>query len=130
MKNQLLKAAALALALLGAADAATAVTTTASNLRRTPGGYVVATVPGHTLLTVACRGAWCRTSYHGRGGYIAANLLRPLTRSAPVGGQGVVFYTTCAQMRSAHAAPIRIGRPGYRTALDRDQDGWACRYER
>lgn len=125
-----LKGVALALALLGGAQAATAVTTTASNLRRTPGGMVMTTIPQNTLLTVACRDHWCRTTYHGRGGYVAANLLRPVTRSAPLAGRGVVYFKTCAQMRGAKAAPIRVGRPGYRVGLDTDHDGWACRFDR
>lgn len=121
-----LRSAALALALLGTAEAATAVTKSAVNLRRTPNGAVMSVIPRNTLLTVACRGAWCRTSYAGHGGYVAASVVRPVTRSAPLAGQGVKFYATCAQMRAAGAAPIRVGKPGYRTGLDRDKDGWAC----
>jgi hypothetical protein len=37
-----------------------------------------------------------------------------------------VFYADCAAAEAAGAAPIRRGRPGYRTALDRDGDGVAC----
>lgn len=121
---------ALALTLFGAAQAATAVTNVNSNLRRTPNGAVMGVIPRGTLLTVACRGTWCRTSFQGRGGYISAGLIRPLTRSASVGGRGVVFYASCSQMRAAGAAPVRVGKPGYRTGLDRDHDGWACRYDR
>ena len=82
------------------------------------------------VLTVACQGQWCRTSYRGRGGYVSARLLQPISRSVPLAGRGTVFYPTCAAMRADHAAPIRLGRPGYRAALDRDHDGWACRYDR
>lgn len=128
MRN-LMRVGALALALLGAAQAATAVTNVNSNLRRTPNGEIMGVIPKNTLLTVACSGAWCRTSFQGRGGYISAGLIRPLTRSAPVGGRGAVFYASCAQMKAAGAAPIRVGKPGYRTGLDRDHDGWACRYD-
>ncbi|MFD1731834.1 hypothetical protein ACFSC4_13390 [Deinococcus malanensis] len=62
-----LKVLALAAALTGAAQAATSVTTTTVNLRRLPAmsGPVVGVVPANTLLTVACRGDWCRTSYQG-----------------------------------------------------------------
>ncbi|GAA5504386.1 hypothetical protein Dxin01_04156 [Deinococcus xinjiangensis] len=129
MKN-LIKAAALALALCSTAQAATAVTSSAVNFRRTPNGAVMGVIPSNTLLTVACQGNWCRTTYKNRGGYVAASLVRPLTRSAPLAGRGVVFYATCAQMRAAGAAPIRVGHPGYRTGLDADHDGWACRYDR
>lgn len=123
-----LKFLALAAALSGAAQAASSVTATAVNLRRLPSlsGPVVGVVPANTLLTVACRGDWCRTSYQGRGGYIARTLLRPVTRSAPLAGKGVRFYVTCAAARAAGAAPMRLGRPGYRTALDANHNGLAC----
>lgn len=128
--RSIVKSAALALALLGTAQAATAITTTAVNLRRSPGGAIITAVPGRTLLTVACKNGWCRTTYQGRGGYIASPYLRPLTKSAPLSGKGVKFYATCAEMRAAGAAPVRVGKPGYRTALDTDGDGWACRFEK
>lgn len=128
--RQFAKAAALALALAGAAQAATGVTSTDAHLRRAPDGLILKVVPRGTLLTIACSANWCRTTYQGQGGYIARGLVRPLTKSAPIGGKGATFYATCAQMRAAGAAPIRVGKPGYRTALDRDHDGWACRYDR
>lgn len=37
-----------------------------------------------------------------------------------------VYYRNCAEARRAGAAPIRRGEPGYRRALDRDNDGVAC----
>ncbi|MGN2639855.1 excalibur calcium-binding domain-containing protein [Nocardia takedensis] len=37
-----------------------------------------------------------------------------------------VHYANCAAVRSAGAAPIRRGEPGYGTHLDRDRDGIAC----
>ncbi len=39
---------------------------------------------------------------------------------------GSVYYRNCAAARSAGAAPIRIGEPGYARKLDRDGDGIAC----
>ena len=36
------------------------------------------------------------------------------------------FYRNCDEARAAGAAPIRRGEPGYRPALDRDNDGVAC----
>lgn len=125
-----LRSAALALTLLGSAQAATAVTTSDVHLRRTPNGAVLRVIPHQTLLTVSCSADWCRTSYAGRGGYVARRFVRQVTRSAPLAGRGVTLYVTCAQMRAAGTAPIRVGKPGYRTALDRDGDGWACRYDR
>jgi endonuclease YncB( thermonuclease family) len=37
-----------------------------------------------------------------------------------------VYYKNCAAARAAGAAPMHIGEPGYRKALDRDGDGTAC----
>ncbi|APA97216.1 excalibur calcium-binding domain-containing protein [Nocardia seriolae] len=37
-----------------------------------------------------------------------------------------VYYKNCTEARKAGAAPIRKGEPGYRPALDRDNDGIAC----
>jgi len=37
-----------------------------------------------------------------------------------------VYYPNCAAARAAGAAPIYRGQPGYRPALDRDNDGVAC----
>lgn len=36
------------------------------------------------------------------------------------------YYRYCADARAAGVAPLRIGEPGYRPALDRDGDGVAC----
>ncbi|MDT8910316.1 excalibur calcium-binding domain-containing protein [Amycolatopsis sp. PS_44_ISF1] len=37
-----------------------------------------------------------------------------------------VYYKNCAAAKAAHAAPLHVGEPGYRKALDRDGDGTAC----
>ncbi len=37
-----------------------------------------------------------------------------------------VYYANCAAARAAGAAPLNRGEPGYRPALDRDNDGVAC----
>ncbi|MDU0348111.1 excalibur calcium-binding domain-containing protein [Actinomyces sp. MRS3W] len=37
-----------------------------------------------------------------------------------------VYYQNCSEARAAGAAPIYAGEPGYRDALDRDNDGIAC----
>ena len=37
-----------------------------------------------------------------------------------------VYYANCAAAKAAGAAPLRRGQPGYRAALDRDNDGVAC----
>jgi hypothetical protein len=36
------------------------------------------------------------------------------------------YYANCAAAKAAGAAPLHRGQPGYRAALDRDNDGVAC----
>ena len=36
------------------------------------------------------------------------------------------YYRNCDAARSAGVAPLYVGEPGYRDALDRDGDGVAC----
>ena len=38
----------------------------------------------------------------------------------------LIYYPNCASARLANAAPINRGTPGYRSALDADDDGVAC----
>lgn len=47
----------------------------------------------------------------------------PQTAQASAGG---VFYGSCAEARSAGAAPLYTGEAGYSSSLDRDGDGVAC----
>ncbi len=37
-----------------------------------------------------------------------------------------VYYKNCTAAREAGAAPLLVGQPGYRSAMDRDNDGVAC----
>ena len=37
-----------------------------------------------------------------------------------------LYYRRCEDARAAGVAPISVGEPGYREALDRDRDGVAC----
>jgi hypothetical protein len=37
-----------------------------------------------------------------------------------------VYFKNCAEARAAGAAPLHRGDPGYRAALDKDNDGIAC----
>ena len=39
---------------------------------------------------------------------------------------GDVYYGNCSEARAAGAAPVYVGQPGYRPALDRDGDGVGC----
>jgi len=50
----------------------------------------------------------------------------PIRTPQPLRDSGVVYYPNCASARSAGAAPIRYGQPGYARHLDRDGDGVAC----
>ena len=45
---------------------------------------------------------------------------------APAPAPSSVYYANCAAARAAGVAPIYVGQPGYRSALDRDNDGVAC----
>lgn len=36
------------------------------------------------------------------------------------------YYANCTALREEHPRGIPQGSPGYRSALDRDKDGWAC----
>lgn len=46
---------------------------------------------------------------------------------APAPAPGIdVYYANCTAARAAGAAPVYVGDPGYRRALDRDGDGVAC----
>lgn len=46
--------------------------------------------------------------------------------SAPIPQRGGDYFPNCDAARAAGRAPIRRGEPGYRPALDRDNDGIAC----
>lgn len=50
----------------------------------------------------------------------------PPAQVQPVVAQSNVYYANCSAARAAGAAPIYRGEPGYRSALDRDDDGVAC----
>lgn len=43
-----------------------------------------------------------------------------------LGALSNAFYRNCDAARADGAAPIRRGEPGYRSELDRDNDGVAC----
>lgn len=51
--------------------------------------------------------------------------LVPAAPAAPAAPAGV-YFANCTEAKAAGAAPMRVGSPGYRTALDRDRDGIAC----
>lgn len=53
-------------------------------------------------------------------------VVAPSPTSPPAPASGEPYYANCAAARAAGVAPIRVGQPGYRTALDGDKDGIAC----
>ncbi|MDO9338483.1 MAG: excalibur calcium-binding domain-containing protein [Caulobacter sp.] len=61
---------------------------------------------------------------HGGGGR-AAPAPAPRQRPQAFSG-GSTYYANCSEARAAGAAPLRRGEPGYRPAMDRDNDGVAC----
>ena len=59
-----------------------------------------------------------------RGGEVATTT--SIAIPGPVPGGGDVYFANCTAARAAGAAPIYLGQPGYRAALDGDKDGVAC----
>jgi hypothetical protein len=58
----------------------------------------------------------------------ANNAVRVATMSPAevAASEASAYYFNCDAARSAGAAPIRSGEPGYRDELDGDGDGVAC----
>lgn len=52
--------------------------------------------------------------------------VQPVPDPVPAPPAGSVYYANCTAARTAGAAPIHRGDPGYSTKLDRDGDGIAC----
>jgi len=47
-------------------------------------------------------------------------------RAAPARSAQTIYFANCTAARAAGRRNIRRGEPGYRPALDRDNDGVAC----
>ncbi|UBI06425.1 excalibur calcium-binding domain-containing protein [Corynebacterium falsenii] len=62
--------------------------------------------------------------YSSQQEFVAPADLEPAVPAAPRSGSG--YYPNCAAARSAGVAPLYSGQPGYRSGLDRDNDGVAC----
>jgi len=73
----------------------------------------------------AKRGLWgaCSATSSSLPASPSPSASRLPSASPPAGG---VYYAGCSDARSAGAAPIRSGEPGYRGGLDGDGDGLAC----
>lgn len=72
----------------------------------------------------------CAAFVGGSGGYLLSASDEPKEDVAQAAPQKListdVYYRYCDDARSAGAAPIHRGEPGYRDALDADSDGVAC----
>jgi micrococcal nuclease len=51
---------------------------------------------------------------------------KPKQETQPEPETNYVYYANCSEAKSAGAAPLYEGDPGYRSKLDRDKDGVAC----
>jgi hypothetical protein len=63
---------------------------------------------------------------HCHGGTSASPVRRPLGMVSSPRGRGA--FVNCDAARSAGAAPVRRGDPGYGSHLDRDNDGIGCEW--
>ena len=50
----------------------------------------------------------------------------PKPAPAPAPAPAAAYFRNCSAARAAGQAPLYRGEPGYRSALDRDNDGVAC----
>jgi excalibur calcium-binding domain-containing protein len=57
---------------------------------------------------------------------IVPPVAKPKTTTEAPPAPAPVYYANCTAAKAAGAAPIHRGEPGYRPALDRDNDGIAC----
>jgi len=56
----------------------------------------------------------------------AVPTVRAPAATQPAPALPVVSYSNCDEVRAAGKAPLLRGQPGYRSGLDRDNDGIAC----
>jgi uncharacterized membrane protein YgcG len=61
-----------------------------------------------------------------RAAIVHATSSPPAAEGANAAAAASVYFADCAAARAAGAAPILRGAPGYRSPLDRDDDGVAC----
>jgi hypothetical protein len=87
---------------------------TATSAERDALGQMLDTCPAGTVL---------------RAGAVSQSPPSPGTAPASTASPttaGTVYYANCTAVRAAGKAPLYRGQPGYRTGLDRDNDGVAC----
>ncbi len=103
--------------LVGAATVAPTVTTTVTTTASAPPAATVTTTapaPPAETVTITAKPAAAPS---------AASTSEAAEKAA---GANAVYYANCTQAKAAGAAPMSRGEPGYRSGLDRDDDGVAC----
>jgi hypothetical protein len=86
-----------------------------------------ASAHGGGLNAQGCHNDRKNNSYHcHRGGSGSAPAPAPRRKLQTFSSGAAVHFSNCSEAREAGAAPLRRGEPGYRPAMDRDNDGVAC----
>ncbi len=70
------------------------------------------------------KSAWSQFVGNGKTGTVTPTAQSATATVAPQAGADV-YYPNCTAAKAAGAAPLYRGQPGYRAALDRDNDGIA-----
>lgn len=86
-------------------------------------GLWVTVAEGDAMARVLASCPWERLP---TGSGVGAPAAAAENTATPATSGGEVYYRSCAAVRQADRAPLRVGQPGYRRALDRDGDGVAC----
>lgn len=99
-------------------DSATTLTLPLATTTEMPTTTVAATTVPSTTLPPATATTGAPVTTRTTVATTVATTAAPTTAS--------VFYANCDAVRAAGKAPLYRGQPGYRSALDRDNDGIAC----
>lgn len=87
--------------------------------------------PGLAALVVCCTlaiAAACTPDNDAQPSQVplVVSTSRPTAAITPADPSVDVYYQNCDEVRRAGQAPLHRGDPGYRSGLDRDDDGLAC----
>jgi len=112
------------------------VTAGTLNVRSGPSGAKVATLrAGNYVKVYETNAGWSRISQKSETPRWVSSQYLSVTRPTRTSFQPsysnqnksrTAYYQNCSAARAAGAAPIYRGEPGYRSRLDRDNDGIAC----
>ena len=107
---------------------ATATTTVTPSTSPTPAPTVTVTeqVTATVTAPVQYAGAGSGTDQGAGGGTADTGTGGGGTGGGSDADGGYAYYKNCSAARAAGAAPLYRGEPGYRSELDRDNDGVAC----